>query len=155
MYQVQAKQERLSLAQQTVTLKANEEKRVYLVLSLAHMTDSVQVGAQLGSSVHRTAQSTSRARRAGGRVEPARLLVPLRPSYPAGAAARGVEGSVVLYARIRADGSLSDSIVLVSPDPELEKEASRAAANLRYQPMKLNDHPVDCRVIISFDFRLQ
>lgn len=158
MYQVQVKQERLSLAQQTVTLKANEEARVYVVLSLAHMTDSVQVGAQLGSSVRRAERSTGQAHRtggSGGKVEPARLLVPLRPIYPVGAAARGVDGTVVIYAKIRADGSLSDSIVLVSPDTELEREALRAAANLRYQPMKLNDHPVDCRVIISVEFRLQ
>ena len=94
-------------------------------------------------------------RDSGGKVEPAKPLQPLRPAYPASAVARGVEGSVVLYATIRTDGAVSDPIVLESPDPDLEKEALQTAWTLRYQPMKLNGHPVQCQVTIILDFKLE
>jgi TonB family protein len=154
IYQLQVKQERLSLFQQTVMLGA-ESERVYVVLPLARESESVQIHAHPASGVRKSERSVSKAIRLGGKVEPAQPLQPLRPAYPAGAVARGVEGSVVLYATIHTDGAVSDPIVLESPDPDLEKEALQTVSKLRYQPMKLNGHPVQCQVTIILDFKLE
>ena len=154
IYQLQVKQERLSLFQQTVML-GGEPERVYAVLPLARQTESVQINARPASGVRESKRSVSKAVRLGGKVEPAKPLQPLRPAYTASAVARGVEGSVVLYATIRTDGAVSDPIVLESPDPDLEKEALQTAWTLRYQPMKLNGHPVQCQVTIILDFKLE
>lgn len=154
IYQLQVKQERLSLFQQTVMLGGKPE-RVYAVLPLARETESVQINARPASGVRKSESSVSKAVRLGGKVEPAKPLQPLRPAYPASAVARGVEGSVVLYATIHTDGAVSDPIVLESPDPDLEKEALQTASKLRYQPMKLNGHPVQCQVTIILDFKLE
>ena len=153
-YQVQVKQERLSLFQQTVMLGGKSE-RVFAVLPLARETESVQISAHPVSGVPRAERSVSQTVRPGGKVEPAVLLQPLRPAYPASAVARGVEGSVVLYATIHADGAVSDPMVLESPDLDLEREALQTAGKLRYHPMKLNGHPVQCQVIIILDFKLE
>ncbi len=152
MYQLQVKQERLSLFQQTV-LVGKQEKRVYAVLPLARESESVQINARLANTVRKSARIASKARRWGGQVEPAVLLQPLRPAYPPSASARGAEGTVVLYATINTDGGVSDPIVLESADPDLEKEALQATRKLLYQPMKLNGHPVPCQVTIILDFR--
>ena len=88
-------------------------------------------------------------------MEPAKLLQPLRPAYPASAVARGVEGSVVVYATIHIDGTVSDPLVLESPDLDLEKEALQTVGKLRYEPMKLNGHAVQCQVTIILDFKLE
>lgn len=154
IYQLQVKQERLSLFQQTVML-GGEPERVYAVLPLARESESVQINARPASGVRKSESSVSKSVRLGGNVEPAKPLQPLRPAYPASAVARGVEGSVVLYATIRTDGAVSDPIVLESPDPDLEKEALQTASKLRYQPMKLNGHPVQCQVTIILDFKLE
>ncbi len=153
-YQVQIKQERLSLFQQTVILEGKSE-RVYAVLPLARESESVQINASRSSGVRKPARSMNRALRLGGKVEPATLLQPLRPAYPTSAVARGVEGSVVIYATIHADGTVSDPIVLESPDHDLEREALQTVGKLRYEPMKLNGHPVQCQVNIVLDFKLE
>jgi TonB family protein len=155
MYQLQVKRERLSLFQQTVMLEGKEPARVYAVLPLARETESVQINARLASGVRKSERSVSKAVPLGGKVEPAKSLQPLRPAYPASAVARGVEGTVVLYATINTDGAVSAPIVLESPDPDLEKEALQTAWKLRYQPMKLNGHPIQCQVTIILDFRLE
>ena len=89
----------------------------------------------------------------GGRVDPPRPLGPPRPRYPESAAQAGIQGVVVLYARIKLDGKLEILAVLASPDPELEAEARRAAAEMRYDPMKLNGKPVECETELLFDFQ--
>ena len=154
VYQLQVKQERLSLFQQTVRLDS-ESQRVYAVLPLARESESVQIHATPSSAVPKSEMRMNKAARLGGTVEPAQPLQPLRPAYPAGAAARGVQGSVVLYATIQTDGAVADPIVLESPDADLEKEALQATSKLRYQPMKLNGHPVPCQVTIVLDFKLE
>jgi len=154
MYQLQVKQERLSLFQQTVLVgKAGE--RVYAVLPLARESEAVQINARLASGVRRSERPPGKAGHSGGQVEPAISLQPLRPAYPPSAIARGVEGVVVLYATINTNGAVSDPIVLESADQDLEKEALQATRDLLYQPMKLNGHPVPCQVTILFDFKLE
>jgi TonB family protein len=153
-YQVQIKQERLSLFQQTVILGGKSE-RVYAVLPLARETESVQINASPASGVRRSESHLNKSLRLGGKVEPAKPLQPLRPAYPASAVARGVEGSVVVYATIHTDGTVSDPLVLESPDPDLEREALQTVGKLRYEPMKLNGHPVQCQVTVVLDFKLE
>ena len=154
MYQLQVKQERFSLFQQTVIVGKGGE-RVYAVLPLARESESVQINAQLASGVRRSERQSRKGGHGGGQVEPAVLLQPLRPAYPPSAIARGVEGTVVLYATINTDGAVSNPIVLESPDADLEKEALHATQKLLYQPMKLNGRPVPCQVTIAFDFKLE
>lgn len=154
MYQLQVKQERLSLFQQTV-LVGKEGERVYAVLPLARETESVQINARLASGVRKSERLVGNAGHWGGQVEPAISLQPLRPAYPPSAIARGAAGPVVLYATINTDGAVSDPIVLESADPDLEKEALQATRKLLYQPMRLNGHPVPCQVTIILDFKLE
>jgi TonB family protein len=154
MYQLQVKQERFSLFQQSVIL-GSESERVYPVLPLARESEALRINGRPASGSHKPEKPLSKESRLGGRVEPAKLLQPLRPAYPAGALARGVEGSVVLYATINTAGAVSDLIVLESPDPELDEEALRTARILHYQPMKLNGHPVPCQLTILLDFKLE
>ena len=155
MYQLQVKKERLSLFQQTVILEGKNSARVYAVLPIARESESVQINSRLAPGVHKSGPTVSRAVRLGGKVEPARLLQPLRPAYPPSVVARGVEGPVVLWATIDTEGAVIDPVVLESPDPELEKEALQKAQKLRYQPMKLNGHPVQCQLTIILDFKLE
>jgi len=154
MYQLQVKKERFSLFQQTVLI-GKEGERVYAVLPVARETESVQVNAGLASGVRKAEKLSGKAGHWGGRVEPAISLQPLRPAYPPSAIARGVEGTVVLYATINTGGAVSDPIVLESADPDLEKEALQATRKLLYQPMKLNGHPVPCQVTIILNFKLE
>jgi TonB family protein len=154
MYQVQIKHPMMSLFQKTVILKDAPE-RVYAVLPLAHAEDSVEINAQLPPGVQRGAAAAIKATRAGGRIEPAKLLVFRPPAFPAGTVSRGVEGAVVLIATMKVDGILSEALVLESPDYELEQAALESVKKWRYQPMKLNGQPVEGQITIILSFRLQ
>jgi len=88
-------------------------------------------------------------------VEPPQPLSPPRPVYPPGAASRGVDGAVVLFATIKTDGSVDNIVVMESPDAELQQEAIRAFKKCRYQPAKLNGQVIEDQITIAFNFLLQ
>jgi protein TonB len=114
----------------------------------------MRINGQLPAGTQK-AVAAEPASRAGGSVEPAKALEPPRPAYPPDAAARGVEGSVALFATIKTDGSVSDVVVLKSPDRALGEEAVRSVKKCRYQPMKLNGRAVETQMTMVFNFCLQ
>ncbi len=84
-------------------------------------------------------------------------LAPIRkvdPKYPPDLIDQNVEGEVVLYAVIRADGSV-DSIQLVhSVDPVLDANAKNAFAQWKFRPAMKNGVPVALEAIVHVPFRL-
>ena len=84
-------------------------------------------------------------------------LAPIRkvdPKYPPDLIDQNVEGEVVLYAVIRADGSV-DSIQLVrSVDPVLDANAKSAFAQWKFRPAMKNGVPVALEAIVHVPFRL-
>ncbi len=154
-YQVQIKKLMFSLFQQTVELREQGHEVLYAVLSLGRMSDRMRINARLAPTARRNLLPTQKEIRAGGKVEPSKILQFQMPEYPPGPDARGVEGDVVLYATIQADGSVASPIVISTPDPEFDAGSIAAVKNWRYKPMKLNGQPVDSQVVITLQFRLQ
>ena len=152
-YQLQIKQQKLSLWQQTIMVNARENASIYAVLPLARMMDVFGVTTRLAAGVER--RKPPQTAPAGGNVEPAKLLTPARPAYPPEASAEGAEGDVVLWTTIRTDGTLEEPVVIASPHPALERAAIESAKQLRYAPMKLNGQAVECQHIVVFNYRLQ
>ena len=154
MYQVQIKQPRFSIFQQTVQIEAGQAVRVYAVLSPARVVEEMDITGELPEGVRKAALGETAIRK-GGDVQPPQAQAPLRPAYPRGAASRGLEGTVVLLATIRADGSVGDVAVMQSSDKELEQEAVRAVKAARYQACRLNGQPVENQITAVFHFRLR
>ncbi len=154
MYQVQAKQTRFGLFQQTVSLQAGETARLYAILPLARMSDAIEINANLAAGVQRQKAAT-RELRAGGKVDLPKLIAGGRPPYPQSADARGVEGVVVLAATIKTDGSVTGIRTIGPADPGLALAAQEDIKNWRYQPMKLNGHPVDFEMTFVLTYRLR
>ncbi len=154
-YQLQIKHPMFSLFQQTLDLKGTEPARVHAILPLGRMTDGIRIDARLAPGVERRTSRRPAAARQGGKVEPAKLLKISTPVYPPGADARGVEGPVVIFATIRADGSVADPVVICSPEPEFEGESVAAVKRWRYRPMMLNGRAVETQVTITLQYHLQ
>ncbi len=74
--------------------------------------------------------------------------------YPDGARADGVEGRVILQFVVRADGSMTDPVVVRSPDPRLSRAALGALARLRFEPGRQRGRPVAVRFALPVTFRL-
>ncbi len=79
-----------------------------------------------------------------------------RPVYPLAARRRGLQGGVLLTARIRADGSCAEvRLARSSGHPLLDRAAVTAVQQWRFLPARHGETPVDSWVNIPITFRLQ
>src|SRR5208282_196839 len=75
------------------------------------------------------------------------------PKYPPAVIKENIEGEVVLYAIIRADGSV-DSIQLVRKlDPRLDTNAMQALAQWKFRPATRDGAPIDIEAVVHIPFR--
>ncbi|MFQ5927547.1 MAG: energy transducer TonB [Terriglobia bacterium] len=82
------------------------------------------------------------------------VVTKVDPRYPADARRERVEGTVVLYAVIRADGGVEDVAVVGGVDPRLDQSAAEAFARWRLLPATKDGQPVALEVVIEIPFRL-
>jgi TonB family protein len=87
------------------------------------------VGA--GQDVAGTAQGGGPVRMSAGQIQ---LLKKVQPIYPPVMAAAHREGTVILDAIIKADGSIGDVMVLQPLGPLFDREAIQAVKQWRYSP---------------------
>lgn len=74
------------------------------------------------------------------------------PRYPVEAIRQNIEGEVVLYAIIRADGSVDSVQVVRHLDPQLDQCAAQALAQWRFRPATRNGTPVDVEAVVHVPF---
>ena len=75
------------------------------------------------------------------------------PAYPTELMRENVTGTVILYAIIRADGTVANVRVLRSVDDRLDQFASQAIAQWQFQPAMKNGSPVDVEATFQIPFR--
>jgi TonB family protein len=75
------------------------------------------------------------------------------PAYPQELMRQNVGGTVILYAVIRADGTVGSVRVLRSVDERIDQFASDAIAKWQFQPATKNGAPVDVEATFSIPFR--
>jgi TonB family protein len=78
-----------------------------------------------------------------------------KPEYTRDALARRVEGKVVVLAVVEVDGTVGDVRVDRSVDPDLDKEAIKAAKRWRFSPGTFQGTPVPMVVKIELDFMIR
>jgi TonB family protein len=66
-----------------------------------------------------------------------------------------VEGTVTLYAVIRADGTVDGIKVLGSLDERLDANAMRALSGWRFRPGTKNGEPVALEAVVQIPFRMR
>jgi TonB family protein len=83
------------------------------------------------------------------------LIRKVDPKYPPELIEQNVQGEVILYAVIRADGSL-DSIQLVRGiDPQLDANAKSALSQWKFRPATKAGVPVDLEAIVHIPFKIR
>jgi protein TonB len=84
--------------------------------------------------------------------------VPVRkvdPKYPPDLIEQNVQGEVVLYGIVRADGSVDSIQVARALDPQLDANAKSAFAQWKFQPGSKAGAPVDLEVIAHIPFKIR
>jgi TonB family protein len=82
--------------------------------------------------------------------------VPLRkvdPKYPPDMVNEHVQGEVLLYAIIRADGSVDSVQLLRGIEPELDRNAMEALSRWKFRPGLRNNQPVELEAFVRIPFR--
>ena len=75
------------------------------------------------------------------------------PAYPLQLMRENVHGTVILYAVIHADGSVGNVRVLRSVDDRLDRYASEAISQWKFDPATKNGSPVDVEATFQIPFR--
>lgn len=82
-------------------------------------------------------------------------IVKVDPKYPPELIREHVQGEVVLYAIIRADGSVDTIRVMRSLDPRLDRDAAAALARWKFRPGTRAGVPVDIAAVVHIPFNYQ
>lgn len=77
------------------------------------------------------------------------------PAYPQDLMHDRVEGTVVLYAVIHADGSVGDVRVLEGVDERLNENARKALAQWKFRPGTKDGVPVDVEAVVRVPFKVR
>ena len=83
----------------------------------------------------------------------AKQISQTQPIYPALARAARIQGTVVLDAIIRKDGSVGE-LRVISGHPLLVRAAEDAVQRWRYQPTLLSGEPVEVETTVTVTFEL-
>ncbi len=75
------------------------------------------------------------------------------PAYPLQIMRENVSGTVILYAVIHADGSVGNIRILRSVDDRLDRFASQAVSQWRFQPATKDGTPIDVEATFQIPFR--
>lgn len=91
---------------------------------------------------------------ANGNLAAPTVLVKVDPAYSGEALRQRVEGKVVLYAVIRADGTVAEVRVLQSLDDKLDHNAAVALQRWKFRPASRNGIAEDVEAVVTIPFRV-
>ena len=77
------------------------------------------------------------------------------PKYPPELIEQNVQGEVILYAVIRADGSVDGIQLVRGVDAQLDANAKSALAQWKFRPALKNGAPVDLEAIVHIPFKIR
>jgi TonB family protein len=116
--------------------------------SIQQPTRTSQVSREVAGS---PAPSGTAVRQVSEEVAAARLIHRTEPDYPSQARAQGIQGAVVLDARIDREGKVQD-LALISGDPLLVDAAMKAVRQWQYQPFSEGGQAAEVRTQIVVKF---
>jgi TonB family protein len=88
----------------------------------------------------------------GGHIVPPQKVRDVRPRYKRAWAEAGLEGSILLQARIGVDGRVRELEVVSPVHPELEDEAVEAVSQWEFTPTWLNCQAIEVRMFVTVAF---
>lgn len=108
-------------------------------------------GALCGTGAVPIRDPAPTAVRIGGAIKEPRLIESRAPVYPPLAQAAGVEGKVILEARVGPDGRVRD-VRIVEGHTLFDEAALTSVRSRRYEPLRLNGVPTDFFITITMAF---
>jgi len=157
-YTLQARLPGFSTVERKIVVRSGEPSVQNFSLPVKSIETVVNVRASRAAATPQNTNSPPPPLRVGGEVAQPNLITQVKPQYPAGARASGVQDFVQLQAIIGKDGTLVslqvDPIRPGTGNPELVKAAMDAVQQWRYTPGMLNGMPIEIATTITVNFEL-
>ena len=124
-------------------------------------TISVRAGATGSTATSRSEQSApvpeapSCSATGAGELTPPMKIRDVRPRYKQAWVDAGIEGTILMQARIGRDGYVRSVNALSPTNPELEDEAVAAVSQWRFSPTYLNCSPIEVEMYVTVSFKLE
>jgi TonB family protein len=139
-----------------MTLASGDSMQRDIRMNISSVQETITV-ARHAVPLTRPAKTAADVKRVVDRLRGQRLQPPLkvndvRPAYPPSLREAGVDGQVVLSARIATDGSLTGFEVVTPAHPDLVTAALDAARQWRFEPTRLWGTPVEVGIRMTFNF---
>jgi TonB family protein len=84
------------------------------------------------------------------------VLTKVQPKYPEEAKKNGIQGAVVVKAKIDKQGDVVDAVAAETPDPDLAKAAIEAVKQWKFKPaLDKKGKPVEVKTSVTINFKLQ
>lgn len=87
-------------------------------------------------------------------ITPPEAVKKVDPCYPYNPGAERVDGTVILYGVIRADGVVEDVTLVNGVEPRINQKATRAFSQSFFTPARKNGQPISVEVLIEIPFRM-
>jgi protein TonB len=154
----------LPLAAENLTLPGAMDSAAFSVASLGPGTNGIDSGRGGGSGPGDGPGlgpgfdgNRGGERNRGGSVVMPSVLRDVKPRYTTDAMRARIQGTVLVHAIVRPDGTVGDVRILRSLDPVfgLDQEAVRAAAQWLFRPALMGGQPVPVAVSIELVFSLR
>ena len=88
-------------------------------------------------------------------MEKVYLLIKVDPKYPPELIEQNVQGEVVLYGVVHANGLVDSIQVVRGIDPQLDANAKSAFAQWKFTPASRAGSPIDLEVIAHIPFKIR
>jgi TonB family protein len=142
----------LAQAREAVRIAPNRAREHYVLAEiLRSQGDKAGAAKETQIAADLDARNPPAQVRVGGVVTAKSLIYQPRPTYPREAKKAGVQGTVRLEVVIGKDGKVRD-VKLLSGPPALAEAATKAVAQWRYEPSRLNGEPVEVVTEVSVNF---
>ena len=145
-------------------LPSSAEKLKSLVVDANQAVAVAAVAGQTASMAAKAAEAAEKTKRqeefekdaipCTGDIQPPKLIKLVDPVYPDEAHKKGIEGVVILEAKIAEDGKVIDAMILRSV-PGLDEAAIAAVKQWAYEPMIIKGKPVKTIFTVTVRFTLK
>jgi TonB family protein len=113
-----------------------------------------QVQAQTQSSAVPPQQPSCASSAAGGQIIPPMKVHDVRPIYRKELVDQGIEGSILMQAKIGKDGKVRSVDVISPVNADLEDAAIAAVTQWQFTPTYLNCEPVEVQMFVTVNFKI-
>jgi len=145
--------QRISLIAQEVSMSRTRIASLFALSAVVVIAATLSAATSVPMVLSQASEPT--VYKAGDGITLPVVVKEVKPSYTPAAKDRKVQGSVWVRAVVRTDGKVGDIEITRSLDPDLDREAGKAATQWLFKPGTKDGKPVPVQITLEMTFTLK